>query len=428
MRVLVIGSGGREHAVVWALASSPGVSEIICAPGNGGIGQHAICLPADLSRPSELADMAERHRVDLTFVGPELPLVRGIVDEFARRSLKIVGPTARAAQLEGSKVFAKEFMARHGIPTARFQVCDAARAAHEVIASGRFDFPLVIKADGLAAGKGVFIAPDRAAAHRAVEQIMVEKVFGSAGERIVIEECLRGRECSFLLFTDGETIAPMPAAKDYKRAFDADEGPNTGGMGAVSAPGLMDDALGQEILTAIAQPTLRAAQREGFPYTGVLYIGLMLTRDGPRVLEYNARLGDPEAQVILPRLKTDLREVGQAILEGNLARLRLTWRHEAVVCVVVASGGYPGHYEVGFPISGLADAERLPEVVVFHAGTRRTEDGRFLTAGGRVLGVTARGATLAQAVERAYQAVSLIRFDGMHYRRDIGRREGSSKP
>lgn len=421
MRVLVIGSGGREHALVWAAARSQDVQEVFCAPGNGGISQMATCLPADVSRPSELADLAERCRADLTLVGPELPLVHGVVDEFACRSLPIVGPTAEAARLEGSKAFAKQFMARHGIPTARFTVCDSAQAAREAVASGRFDFPLVIKADGLAAGKGVLIAWDRADAERAVDQIMVEKIFGSAGDRLVIEEYLSGRECTFLLFTDGETLAPMPAARDYKRAFDNDLGPNTGGMGAISAPGLMDEALAREILDSIAWPTIRAAAQEGFPYKGILYLGLMLTREGPRVLEYNARLGDPEAQVVLPRLETDLLEVCQAILEGELARLPLVWRDDAVVCVVVASGGYPGHYQVGFPISGVAEAERLPQVVIFHAGTKRTDDGRFLTSGGRVLGVTARGTTVAEARERAYQAASLILFERMHYRRDIGR-------
>lgn len=421
MKVLVIGSGGREHALVWSVAQCEGVQEVLCAPGNGGISQTATCLPVDVNRPLELADVAERHRADLTLVGPELPLVQGIVDEFTRRSLRIVGPTAQAARLEGSKVFAKEFMARHGIPTARFTICDSAQAAYEVIASGRFAFPVVIKADGLAAGKGVLVAWDRADAERAVDQIMVEKIFGSAGDRVVIEEYLSGRECTFLLFTDGETLVPMPAARDYKRAFDNDLGPNTGGMGAISAPGLLDEALTQEILDSIAWPTIRAAQQEGFLYKGVLYLGLMLTRQGPRVLEYNARLGDPEAQVILPRLETDLLEICQAILEGTLARLPVVWRDEAVVCVVVASGGYPGHYQVGFPLSGLREAGRLPQVIIFHAGTRRTDDGRFLTSGGRVLGVTARGATVAEARDRAYQAVSLITFEKMHYRRDIGR-------
>jgi phosphoribosylamine--glycine ligase len=421
MNILVIGSGGREHAVVWAFNRRATVKHIACAPGNGGIAELATCVRADVAKPQELAELAERERIDLTFVGPELPLVNGVVDEFSKRNLKIVGPTSRAAQLEGSKVFAKEFMARHGIPTASFVVCDTADEAKRVIASGRFDFPVVLKADGLAAGKGVIIARDRREAEMAIEQLMIEKTLGSAGDRVVIEECLSGRECSFLLFTDGESLLPLVAAQDYKRALDHDQGLNTGGMGSISTPGLIDDAMRQQILTKFAEPTIRAAAKDGIEYKGVLYIGLMLTRDGPRVLEYNARLGDPETQVILPRLETDLTEICEAVCVGELHRVTAKWSDDSTVCVVLASGGYPGQYDVGFPIQGVKEAEAVGNVVVFHAGTRRTDDGQLHTAGGRVLGVTARGKTLAEATARAYQAASLIIFDKMHYRRDIGR-------
>jgi phosphoribosylamine--glycine ligase len=421
MKILVIGSGGREHALVWAFNRSAAVKHISCAPGNGGITELATCVRADVANPQGLADLVEQERIDLTFVGPEMPLVKGVVDEFTKRNLRIVGPTSRAAQLEGSKVFAKEFMARHGIPTAGFAVCDTADEAKRVIASGRFNFPVVLKADGLAAGKGVIIAHDRREAEIAIEQLMIEKTLGSAGDRLVIEECLSGRECSFLLFTDGESVLPLVAAQDYKRALDHDQGPNTGGMGSISTPGLINDATRQQILTEFAEPTIRAAAKDGIEYKGVLYIGLMLTGDGPRVLEYNARLGDPETQVILPRLETDLTEICEAVLAGELHRITPTWSDDSTVCVVLASGGYPGHYDVGFLIQGVKDAEASGNVVVFHAGTHRTTDGQLHTAGGRVLGVTARGKTLTEAVARAYQAASLIMFEKMHYRRDIGK-------
>jgi phosphoribosylamine--glycine ligase len=343
------------------------------------------------------------------------------VDAFTPRGLKIVGPTQAAAQLEGSKVFAKEFMARHQIPTAPFTVCDSPQAARAVIQSGRVGFPLVVKADGLAAGKGVTVAQTREEAEQAIERAMVERMFGAAGDRIVIEECLFGRECSFLLFTDGETIAPMPAAQDYKRALDGDKGPNTGGMGTISYPRLVDENVWVNIRETIARPTVQAMSREGRPYRGVLYIGLMLTRDGPKVLEYNVRLGDPETQVVLPRLESDLVEIGEAIVAGALSRVEPKWNQHAVACVVIASGGYPGSYQTGVPIEGLDEAESMPNVVVFHAGTARASDGRRLTAGGRVLGVTAWGRKLPEAVDRAYQAVSRIRFENRQYRRDIGK-------
>jgi len=420
MKVFVIGSGGREHAIAWALARNASVRELIAAPGNGGLSEIARCVRADVGDPRALADVAEAEGAALTFVGPELPLVNGVVDEFSRRGLKIIGPDARAARLEGSKAFAKEFMARHGIPTARFAICDSAAEAHRAIASRRFDFPVVIKADGLAAGKGVSLAHTPEEADATIERLMVEKVLGAAGERIVLEECLIGRECSFLLFTDGEYLLPLPPAQDYKRAQDGDRGPNTGGMGAISTPHLLDEATRERILREIAWPTIRAAAQEGFPYRGVLYIGLMLTPEGPRVLEYNVRLGDPEAQAILPRLEGDLLEIGDALVAGELSRVRPRWREDSTLCLVLASGGYPGSYQTGYPIRGLEDARRLPEVVIFHAGTTRAPDGTFLTAGGRVLNVVARGRTLADARERAYAAASLITFEQMHYRRDIG--------
>jgi len=420
MKVLVIGSGGREHALAWALAHSAEVKEILAAPGNGGLTEIARCVRADVGNPRELADVAEAEGAALTIVGPELPLVLGVADEFSRRGLRIIGPDARAARLEGSKAFAKEFMARHGIPTARFAICDSAAEARRAISSRRFDFPVVIKADGLAAGKGVSLAHTPEEAEATIERLMVEKALGAAGERVVLEECLIGRECSFLLFTDGDFVLPLPPAQDYKRAYDGDQGPNTGGMGAISTPHLLDEATHERILREIAWPTVRAAAQEGFPYRGVLYIGLMLTPQGPRVLEYNVRLGDPEAQAILPRLESDLLEIGEALSAGELSRVRPRWREDSTVCLVLASGGYPEAHQTGYPIRGLEEVRRLSEVLIFHAGTTRAPDGSFLTAGGRVLNVVARGRTLAEARQRAYAATSFVAFERMHYRRDIG--------
>lgn len=422
MNILVIGSGGREHALIWKLSQSQHVSHLLCAPGNAGIEQVASCRMVDSEQIDQLVALAETECVDLTVIGPEAPLVAGVVDAFHQRGLKIVGPTQAAARLEGSKVFAKEFMARHGIPTARFTVCDSVHAARAVLQSGRFDVPLVVKADGLAAGKGVTVALTRQEAERAIERAMVQKIFGAAGERVVIEECLFGRECSFLLFTDGETIVPMPAAQDYKRAMDGDQGPNTGGMGSISVPGLVDERIWDDILETIARPTVQAMSREGHPYSGILYIGLMLTQDGPKVLEYNVRMGDPETQAVLPRLETDLAEISEAITTGQLSKVNVRWNQRAVACVVLASGGYPGSYAKGFPIEGLDKVAQKPNVVVFHAGTVKSSDGRLLTAGGRVLGVTAWDQTLSEALNRAYDAVSHLHFEGMYYRRDIGKR------
>jgi phosphoribosylamine--glycine ligase len=420
MKALVIGSGGREHTLVWALHQSSLISQIVCAPGNAGIEEMAACHPIDVSNVDHLMTLAQTEQIDFTIAGPELPLVSGIVDTFQKRGLSIVGPTQAAARLEGSKVFAKEFMARNGIPTAPFAICDSVEAARAVIRSERFGYPVVIKADGLAAGKGVTVATDRAEAERAIERAMVEKVFGPAGEQVVIEECLFGRECSFLLFTDGEAILPMPAAQDYKRALDRDRGANTGGMGSISFPGLIEEEIRAEILEKIARPTVQAAAGEGMPYRGILYIGLMLTRSGSQVLEYNVRMGDPETQVILPRLQSDFSEICQAIVAGELSKIELRWSEEATVCIILASGGYPEKYEKGFPINGLDEVARLENVFVFHAGTKRTSDGRIVTDGGRVLGVTARAATLSEALKKAYGAAAQIHFERMHYRRDIG--------
>lgn len=420
MKVFVIGSGGREHALAWKLRQSRHTSQLVCAPGNAGMAQVADCRSVDVAHLDQLVALVESESVDLTIVGPEAPLVAGVVDGFTQRGLKVFGPTQAAAQLEGSKVFAKEFMARHGIPTAAFEVCDSPASARRVLQSGRFSFPLVVKADGLAAGKGVTVAQTREEAAEAIEQAMAQRVFGAAGDRVVIEECLFGRESSFLLFTDGETIAPMPAAQDYKRVYDRDQGPNTGGMGTISYPGLVDDETWAGIREAIARPSVQAMSRDGHPYRGVLYIGIMLTSDGPKVLEYNVRMGDPETQVILPRLESDLVEVSEAIATGELSRVDVRWNQRAVACVVVAAGGYPGPYQKGRPIDGLDVATAMSDVVVFHAGTALSSDGRIVTSGGRVLGVTAWNQTLPAALDRAYQAVSRIHFEPMHYRRDIG--------
>ncbi|MBX7218746.1 MAG: phosphoribosylamine--glycine ligase [Blastocatellia bacterium] len=420
MKVLVLGGGGREAALVWKLHQSPRVSQVFCAPGNAGIAQHAKCVEADLKRPEKLAQLALELGIDLTICGPEVSLVAGAADAFARHRLKFVGPSRAAAQLEGSKVFSKEFMSRHHIPTAMFSVCDSVEAAEDILTNNFHGFPIVIKADGLAAGKGVVIAQDLAEARAAVQMMMVEKKLGEAGSRILLEECLTGHETSFLIFTDGRTIRPLPPARDYKRIFDHDEGPNTGGMGSVSAPGLLDEYLQGKLLRKIAEPTLAALQAEGIVYRGVLYIGLMLTEAGPRVLEYNVRLGDPETQVLLPRLKTDLVDICEAIADGTLDQLNIEWSDEAAVCVVMASGGYPNTYTPDQPISGLKDACQVSGVHVFHAGTSRDDlTGKYLTAGGRVLGVTATGQTVATARERAYTAVSKIQFSGQQFRQDI---------
>jgi phosphoribosylamine--glycine ligase len=418
MKILVIGSGGREHAICWKLRQSLHTTELYCAPGNAGIAQIATCIPADINDAGSLANMAESIAADLTIIGPEAPLVFGVAEAFQARGLRLVGPTMKAAQLEGSKIFAKQFMARHAIPTAQFTAChspESARAAMEA----EYKFPIVVKADGLAAGKGVRLAYDQSEFDDAINAMMVAKAFGEAGTRLVLEECLFGREASLMIFTDGRDYKVIVPAQDYKRVGDGDQGPNTGGMGAFSVPGLIDDALLERITREIVEPTLAGMLAEGNPFSGVLYTGLMLTDNGPKVIEYNARFGDPETQAVMVRLDSDLVEIFNAIVDGQIASSSINWSADASVCVVAASGGYPGEFEKGKVITGLLEADLTEGVVVFHAGTMRDEQGSLLTSGGRVLGVTARASTIEEARAQAYQAIGKISFDQMLYRTDI---------
>ncbi|HJQ70032.1 MAG TPA: phosphoribosylamine--glycine ligase [Blastocatellia bacterium] len=420
MKILVIGSGGREHAIAWKLAQSASTSELYCAPGNAGIAEVATCLPADVNDAGSLANLAESIGADLTVVGPEAPLVAGVADAFQSRGLRLVGPSAEAARLEGSKIFAKQFMARHSIPTAQFTAChspESARAAREL----EYSFPVVVKADGLAAGKGVRIAQDETEFEAAINDFFVERVFGEAGARVVLEECLVGREASVMVFTDGADYRVIPPAQDYKRVFDGDAGPNTGGMGSFSTPGLIDQPTLERIEREIIEPTLAGMRAEGAPFRGILYTGLMLTESGPKVIEYNARLGDPETQAVLVRLESDLVEIFNAIVDGAIGSSSVRWSEDSSVCVVAASKGYPGQFDKGKPITGLDEAKSIEGVVVFHAASVRDEQGSFLTSGGRVLGVTARARTLEEARARAYEATARIGFENMHHRTDIAR-------
>jgi phosphoribosylamine---glycine ligase len=422
MKILVIGSGGREHALVWKLRQSALAKEIFCAPGNAGIAEMAVCLPADVNDAGSLANLAESLAADLTIIGPEAPLVVGAADAFHARGLRIVGPTMNAARLEGSKIFAKQFMARRSIPTAQFTAChspESARAALEA----EYKFPVVIKADGLAAGKGVRLAHDQSEFDDAINAMMEERVFGDAGARIVLEECLFGREVSVMVFTDGRDYKIIAPAQDYKRANDGDQGPNTGGMGSFSTQGLIDDATFERIEREIIEPTLAGMLDEGNAFSGILYAGLMLTDAGPKVIEYNARMGDPETQAVMARLDSDLVEIFNAIADGQIKSCSINWSADSSVCVVAASGGYPGEFIKGKPITGLDEASRVEGATVFHAGTMRDEQGSFLTSGGRVLGVTARAATIEGARARAYEAIAKIKFDGMRYRKDIAASE-----
>ena len=421
MKVLVVGQGGREHALVWKLAQSPRVSRLYCAPGNAGIAELATCVPIGDTDIEGLVRFAKEEGIDLTVVGPEAPLVAGVVDCFEEEGLRIFGPRREAAMLEGSKSFAKAVMEKYGIPTARYQAFEDYEAALRYLRE--HGAPVVLKADGLAAGKGVTVAKTLEEAEAALERMMREKVFGEAGSRVVIEEFLQGQELSLMAFVDGETVLPMVPVQDHKPVFDGDRGPNTGGMGTYSPTPQLPQSVIEESIRRILQPVAKAMVAEGKPYRGVLYGGLMVTAEGPKVIEFNARFGDPETQVVLPRLEAFLLEVLEAVVDGRLAEVNLTWRKEAVVCVILASEGYPGAYPKGRIIQGLFSPEEQQqrEVYLFHSGTVR-ENGQWLTNGGRVLGVTALGQDLAAARDKAYQAIEGIRFEGMHYRRDIGLR------
>jgi phosphoribosylamine--glycine ligase len=421
MKILVIGSGAREHAIAWKLSRERDVTEVVCTPGNPGMAALARCVPADLTNPADLLAVATREAVDLTVVGPEGPLSLGIADLFVAHGLAIVGPSRAAAALESSKSFAKEFMARHGIPTARFQVCDSADAALAAVRSGGFGFPVVVKADGLAAGKGVVIAEDLAAAEAAVREAMVDRRFGDAGQRVVLEEFLVGEEASYFVLADGTAFVALGSAQDHKRIFDDDKGPNTGGMGAFAPSPLVTPEVERRIQDEIVRPVLAGMQAEGNPFRGFLYPGLMITADGPKVIEFNVRFGDPEAEVILPMLDEDLSWLLGAAATGALPSRAARFRDEPHVCVVLAAGGYPDSTETGKAIAGVESAAAVPGAVVFHAGTTR-RDGQLMTSGGRVLTVVGRGTTFRAAIDRAYQAASAIQFDGMQMRRDIGRK------
>jgi len=421
MKILVIGGGAREHALAWKLSREPDVESVICTPGNPGIASAARCLPADVSTPGELLAIAETQAVDLTVVGPELPLSRGVVDVFTAAGRAIVGPTKAAAALEWSKAFAKDFMARHRVPTAAFRVCESADEALTTIRRGEFTFPLVLKADGLAAGKGVVIAEDAATAEAVVGAMMIDRRFGDAGSRVVLEEFLVGQEASYFVLADGTNFVQLGSAQDHKRIFDDDLGPNTGGMGAFAPSPLITEEMSHRVCDEIVMPVLAGMNHEGNPYRGFLYVGLMLTADGPKVIEFNVRFGDPEAQVVLPMLDEDLAWLLGEAATGALPSRPARFRREPHVGVVLAAGGYPDAPETGKAIDGLAAASDVPGAIVFHAGTAKRE-GRLVTAGGRVLTVVGRSTTFKDAIDSAYAAASRIHFDGMQYRRDIGRK------
>jgi phosphoribosylamine--glycine ligase len=419
MKVLLIGGGGREHALVWKLGASARVEKVWCAPGNGGISGEAECVAADAGDVTSLVALAERLRPDLTVVGPELPLVAGVADAFVRRKWALLGPTEKAAQLEGSKIFAKEFLVRHAIPTATmYGAFDSAGAAYDALE--QVNWPLVVKADGLCAGKGVLVTTSPTEAKDFISRVMETNEFGPGGKRLILEEGLEGQELSFILLTDGERYASLVPTRDHKRVFDNNEGSNTGGMGAYSSDALLPEALCEVITTTIVQPTLEGLRTDRIRYQGFLYVGLMLTQQGPKVLEFNCRLGDPEAQAIVARMDFDLAEVLSDVVAGKLQPEKLKWKPGASACVVLASAGYPGKFAIGKEIHGLDEVARLADVKVLHAGTKR--DGqKIVTNGGRVLGVTATANSLDAAMHKAYQAAEKIHFDGMHYRRDIGR-------
>jgi phosphoribosylamine---glycine ligase len=421
MKVLVVGNGGREHALAWKIRQSPLVHELYCAPGNAGISASADCVPIESSNIVELADFAQTMRIDLTVVGPELPMVLGIADEFHRRGLTIFCPSRAAAELEGSKAFAREFMERHKIPAPGHAICTSIEEARAFLKKAPFGFPIVLKADGLAAGKGVLILNDAAEAEAAVTEMMTDKKFGMAGARVVFEEFLNGEEVSFLVFSDGAKVVPMVSAQDHKRALDGDQGPNTGGMGAVSPATNLSIEVHKQIMHDIVLPTIKGMADEGRRYQGVLYAGIMLTDKGPKVLEFNARFGDPEAQVILARMRSDVVPVLMGVADGHLPDAKIEWAKESAVCVILASQGYPDSPVTGKVVNGLETLTDSAELIVFHAATAQ-RDGKVVTVGGRVLGVTGLAPTLDGAIQRAYEASSQLSFEGIHYRKDIGRK------
>lgn len=418
MKILVIGGGGREHALVWKLKQSPVAEKIWCAPGNGGIAAEAECLPIDAGDVAAVIALAEKMHPDLTIVGPELPLVNGLTDAFRERGWAIVGPSKQAAQLEGSKIFSKEFLERHEIPTAKmYGAYDSAATAYAAISS--VSWPVVIKADGLCAGKGVFLAANREEAAGFIQRVMERDELAPGGKRILLEETLEGEELSFIILTDRKRYATLVPTRDHKRVFDGDTGPNTGGMGAYSIDDLLPDRLRATVISTIVEPTLRGLEEDGIPYQGFLYVGLMLTKTGPKVLEFNCRLGDPETQAIVARMDFDLAKVLSDVAAERLDPSKLRWNSGASACIVLASGGYPGKFESGKRIEGLTGVEQITGVKVLHAGTRREGDS-VITSSGRVLGVTATGSSLQLALASAYTAVARIHFEGMHYRKDIG--------
>jgi phosphoribosylamine--glycine ligase len=421
VRILVVGNGGREHALVWKIRQSPLATEVYCAPGNTGIAELADCVPIETSNIVEVADFAQSIGADLTVVGPELPMVLGMADEFSRRGLSIFCPSRAAAELEGSKAFARDFMERHKIPSPGYAICTTPEEAEAFVKKAPFGFPVVVKADGLASGKGTIVAQDATEARSAIAAMMGDKKFGTAGSKLVMEQFLSGEEVSFLVFSDGSRVVPMVSVQDHKRIFDGDQGPNTGGMGTVSPATNLSVDVHKLIMQDIVLPTIKGMAAEGRRYQGVLYVGLMITEKGPRVLEFNARFGDPETQVIVARMRSDIVPILQDVAAGQLKETKIEWAKEPAVCVVLASKGYPGSADAGRAIHGLDVLKGQGDVVVFHAATER-KDGVLMTVGGRVLGITALGANLDAAIERAYEAVGKVSFEGMQFRKDIGQK------
>lgn len=419
MKVLMIGSGGREHALIKALLKSPRLTKLYCAPGNGGISRDAECVDIPVMDKAAMVSFAKENDIDLAFVAPDDPLADGMVDAFEQEGIRAFGPNKAAAIIEASKVFSKNLMKKYGIPTAKYEVFDNSADALAYVRDNGLE-QVVVKADGLALGKGVLIAQSMQEAEQAIKTIMEDKKFGDSGNKVVIEEFLTGPEVSVLSFTDGKTVCPMVSSKDHKRALDGDKGLNTGGMGTISPNPYYTDELAKECMETIFKPTIKAMELEGRPFKGCLYFGLMMTPNGPKVIEYNARFGDPEAQVVLPRLKTDLLDIVDAVIDGELDKLNIEWEDCCSACVVMASGGYPGSYKKGVEMFGMDENGQVEGATVYHAGTKY-ENGKFYTNGGRVLGVTAKGQTLDEALDKAYAAVEKISFDGAHYRKDIGR-------